>query len=195
VKKKPKYNQNSVIRGALRRAFARSPLVQEVMQESRREEPRYNKDGSRHKKNWVKRQCQVCNNWVSTSKMAVDHINPVVSVDDGFNDWNEFIARLWCDKTNLQRICDDCHDKKTQEERVARLLKQYTEELNDLERHVNLADGKRNLYGAGTNGYKDLIKLVNKYIAKKKTKGLEQIVERAKEIKERILILKKGYEK
>ena len=184
AKKKPKYNQNATIRGALRRAFARSPLVQEVMADSRREAPRYNKDGSRHKKNLVQRQCQVCGEWVSSSKMSVDHIVPVVSVDDGFQDWNEFIARLWCDKSNLQRICDPCHDKKTYAERIARLKIKYSNELDTLE---NLLDSPYKL------NYKDLIKTINKYIAKKKTTGLEEIVERALKIKERINVLKKTF--
>lgn len=179
MKKKPPYNQNSVIRGALRRAFARSPLVQEVMAESRREVPRYNKDGSRHKKNWVQRQCQVCEEWVSTSKMAVDHKDPVVSVDDGFQDWNEFIDRLWCNtsgKANLQRICDPCHDKKTQEERLTRLLKKYNQELYYLEMAI--------MQGIIPADWK---KILAKYTAKKKTKGLESIVQRAQQIKDSIL--------
>lgn len=175
MKKKPKYNQNSVIRGALRRAFARSPAVQEVMQASRRETPRFNKDGSRHKKNWVERQCQVCNGWVSTSKMAVDHIHPVVSVEEGFQDWNEFVARLWCDPSNLQRICDPCHDKKTQEERIARLLIKYSEELDAIETDV--------MKGIVPDDWK---KLLSKYTAKKKTKGLESVVQRALTLKEKL---------
>lgn len=130
AKKRPPYNQNSAIRGALRRAFARSPLVTEVMQESRREIPRYNKDGSRAKKNWVQRQCQVCDQWVGSSHIVVDHKDPVISIDDGFEDWNEFVARLWCDKSNLQRICDPCHDKKTAKERYERM---YSQELQSLD--------------------------------------------------------------
>lgn len=195
MKKKPKYNQNSVIRGALRRAFARSPAVQEVMNASRREIPRYTKSGERHKKNWVQRECQVCGAWVSTSKMAVDHINPVVSVDEGFQDWNAFVARLWCDASNLQRICDTCHDKKTQEERIARLKIKYMQELDAMEYDLAKTAGMRNLVGAATNGYKDLIKQINKYIAKKKTIGLEEIVERALKIKEQIVAIKTSYDK
>ena len=173
-KKKPKYNQNSVIRGALRRAFARSPAVQEVMQASRREVPRYNKDGSRHKKNWVQRQCQVCGEWVSTSKMAVDHIEPVISVEEGFQDWNEFIDRLWCDPKNLQRICDTCHDKKTSEERIARLFKQYSQELREIQYNWNELQ----------KDPKTLRKTLSKYTSKKKTKGLESIVQFAQELKD-----------
>jgi 5-methylcytosine-specific restriction endonuclease McrA len=131
-KSKPPYNQNAVIRGALRRAFARSPYVLEKMQESRREVPRYNKDGTRAKKNWVQRQCEVCQNWVGSTKITIDHISPVVSVDNGFQDWNVYIDRLWCNtlgKANLQRICDECHDKKTAKERFERM---YTREENQL---------------------------------------------------------------
>jgi hypothetical protein len=180
VKKKPKYNQNSVIRGALRRAFARSPLVQDIMQASRREVPRYKADGTRHKKNWVQRQCQVCDQWASASKMAVDHIDPVVSIDDGFQDWNEFIDRLWCNEmgpVNLQRICDMCHDKKTAEERIARLIKKYTLELNALQ-DIATCDWDTHRIDS-----KALLNAIKKYIAKKKTKGLEQIVERAQKLK------------
>lgn len=105
--------------------FSRSPLVREVLEESRQEFPRYKKDGTRHKKNWVKRQCQVCDQWVGASHIAVDHIDPVISVEHGKQDWNEFIDRLCCNtsgKANLQRICDPCHDKKTAKERYERML-------------------------------------------------------------------------
>lgn len=178
TKKKPPYNREAAIRGALRRAFSRSPLVQEVMNESRREVPRYNKDGSRHKKNWVQRECQVCGSWVSTSKMAVDHIDPVISVENGKESWDTFIDRLWCitaGKANLQRICDPCHDKKTQEERIARLLIKYSEELDAIETDV--------MKGIVPNDWK---KLLNKYTAKKKTKGLESVVQRALTLKEKL---------
>lgn len=138
-KKKPKWNWNSNIRGALRRMFARSPVVREVMQEGRRESPRYNKDGSVSKRNKVEYQCQVCGGWFPSKFMSVDHIEPVISPEHGFEDWNTFIERLCCDKSNLQRICSytkkhedstsefgrySCHYLKTQREaRILRELK------------------------------------------------------------------------
>jgi 5-methylcytosine-specific restriction endonuclease McrA len=174
MKKRPPYNQEAAIRGALRRAFSRSPIVQEVMAASRRQVPRFNKDGSRHKKDWVQRQCQVCDEWVSTSKMAVDHKIPVISVDHGKQSWDEFIARLWCDKSNLQRICDPCHDKKTQEERITRLLIKYTAELDNIEARwpILIIEPKA------------LLKQLSKFTAKKKTIGLESVVERAMKLKD-----------
>lgn len=183
MKKRPPYNQESAIRGALRRAFSRSPLVREVLEESRQEFPRYKKDGTRHKKNWVKRQCQVCSAWAPSSQIVVDHIVPVVDVDDGFQDWNQYVLRLWCPKYNLQRICDPCHDLKTATERIARLTKQYTSELDELEDAIQdmIAVG-----GVDKETIKRYKKLLSKYTAKKKTIGLKPIVQRACDLKDRI---------
>ena len=175
-KNKPKFNENAAIRGALRRLFARSPIVQEVVQSSRKEAPRYNKDGSRHKKNWVQRECQVCGAWVSSSKINVDHIVPVVSVDEGFIDWNTFVSRLFCNKNNLQRICSTCHDNKTHKETTSRLYKKYMEELDKLEVTISVSNIST----------KELTKTLNKYIAKKKTIEFQSVVQRAQELKNKI---------
>jgi len=129
MKKKPPFNQNAAIRGAIRRIFTRSPIVREVLMAGRREVPKYNKDGARAKKNAVQYECQVCSAWVGSTQVVVDHIKPVISVTDGFVDWNVFVDRLFCDKSNLQRICDTCHDKKTYDEKVSRLV------LNDLQEY------------------------------------------------------------
>lgn len=183
TKKKPKFNQEMAIRGANRRLFARSPSVFDKLNESRQEFPRYKNDGSRAKKNWVKRQCEVCNTWVGSSHIAIDHIDPVVPPEGfppNFDMWdrvNLFLRRLWCDKSNLQRICDTCHDKKTQEERIARLLKQYTDELADIKKNWDKL----------IKDPKSLKKTLSKYTAKKKTKGLESIVESAQYLKNQIL--------
>ena len=64
--------------------------------------------------------------------MSVDHITPVVSVDDGFLDFNTFIARLFCDASNLQVICDEDHQNKTNAERAERNRKKALQELQDL---------------------------------------------------------------
>ena len=175
AKKQPKYNKDAAIRGALRRAFARSPFVYEIVQESRREVPKYNKDGSLAKKPHVQRQCEVCNTWVGSTKIVVDHMLPVISVEDGFQDWNEFMERLWCDRSNLQRICSSCHDVKTQQERIERLVIKYTKELDILE------------LTSTPSTFKEIIKQLNKYISKKKSEGLIGIATRAADLKTKIL--------
>jgi 5-methylcytosine-specific restriction endonuclease McrA len=176
VKKKPTFNQNASIRGALRRMFARSPVIRDVMHKVRREVPRYNKDGSRAKKDAVQYLCAVCGTWTGSMSISVDHIAPVVAVEVGFIDWNQFVARLFCGPENLQVICDTCHNQKTNAERIARLTKQYTLELDELERTLD------------SSSLPLTLKTLKKYIAKSKTPGLQLIVERAKGLRDKILI-------
>lgn len=133
-KKKPKYNANSAIRSAIRRAFSRSPIVQQVLKEARSERPRYKKDGTLAKKPHVEYTCAICNRKFSSADVAVDHIDPVVEIDKGFIDWNTFIDRLgWERIHNLQVLCNyklkykskyggipSCHYQKTQIEKAIR---------------------------------------------------------------------------
>lgn len=188
-KKKSPYNKESAIRGALRRTFSRSPLVREVLEESRQEFPRYKKDGTRHKKNWVKRQCQVCNEWVPSSDIAVDHIDPVISIQHGKQSWSEYIDRLWCEtsgKANLQRLCSLCHADKSHRETIARLIIKYNGELNKIEANIVDLDNAQCDMTTRIQYHKDWRKLLSKYTSKKKTIGLEKIVERALELKKRL---------
>ncbi len=168
------WNQEAAIRGALRRTFSRSPVIREVLFKVRREVPKYNKDGSRAKKDAVQYRCNVCQSYVGSTKVSVDHIVPVVSVSEGFVDFNTFIARLFCDASNLQVICDSCHGIKTQSERIGRLLLQYDKELDNLELEVK----NKTLSKA------EALKMLKKYIAKKKTVGLDPVVQRALSIKD-----------
>lgn len=133
MKKRPPFNENAAVRSAIRRVFSRSPIVREVMFKVRREVPKYNKDGSRAKKDAVQYQCGVCKTWTKSTAISVDHIEPVISVDVGFQDWNEFVRRLFCKAENLQVICDDCHQKKTNKERFDRQLKKDQELIWSLE--------------------------------------------------------------
>ena len=187
AKKRPKFNQEMSIRGANRRLFARSPLVREKLEESRQEFPRYKNDGTRHKKNWVKRECEVCGNWVPSSQIAIDHIDPVVPPEGfpvHFDMWDRitlFLKRLWCDKSNLQRICDPCHNSKTKAERVARYHIQYNEELDILEQRI-----KSHIAAPAVMAHllKSTKKELSKYTAKKKTVDFPSVVQRALRLKE-----------
>ena len=132
AKKKKKFNENAAIRSAIRRIFSRSPVVIEVIEEGRRERPRYKKDGTPAKVPHVEYQCENCKRWFKKKDIAVDHIDPVIHPENGFQDWNTFVERLWCKKDNLQRLCNylvkdkdkhggvtSCHHQKTQAERKA----------------------------------------------------------------------------
>ena len=128
AKKKKKWNENATIRGALRRAFARSPVMQEKKYSVRKEFPQFKKNGDPMKRPAVRYQCAECGKWFKSTDVAVDHIDPVVN--DGFKDWNTFVDRLFCEIDNLQVLCNyklkdvdkydgivSCHLKKTREER------------------------------------------------------------------------------
>lgn len=170
---KKTWNQEAAIRGALRRVFSRSPVIREVLFKVRREVPRYNKDGSRAKKDAVQYRCNVCQTYVGSTLVSVDHISPVISVSDGFIDFNTFIERLFCDASNLQVICDGCHNAKTYSERITRLLGQYGKELDELELKVKTK----------SISTQDALTQLKKYIAKKKTIELSPVVQRALSIK------------
>ena len=47
----------------------------------------------------------------------VDHISPIVNPEIGFTSWDDFINNLYCDSTNLQVLCLQCHSMKSAEER------------------------------------------------------------------------------
>lgn len=77
---------------------------------------------------WVERGkylCASCGQVVPLTSSGkknvfVDHIEPVVSVEEGFKDWDTYIERMFCEQENLQLICGSCHKIKSDEERKAR---------------------------------------------------------------------------
>lgn len=184
TKKSKNFNIEMQIRGVNRRLFARSPIVRKKLEESRKEVPRYKKDGSLAKKPQVLRQCEVCGSWVPSTKISVDHIDPVVP-PNGFPEhldmWqrvNIFMQRLWCEESNLQRICDDCHAKKTYKEKIERLIVKYSKELEHIEQEFN-----NNLKNPEV--LKALLVKVKRYCTKK-SQGLESIKNKACDLRDRI---------
>lgn len=167
--KKPRHwNENAQLRGAWRRKFTQSPIVDEIMDAGTRRVPRYNKDGSRAKVDSKEIHCQVCNQWVKASlngknNAQVDHIIPVIdvlNVTGEVKDWNEYHDRLFCNKSNLQRICSPCHDMKTKKERETRQLEKDRIGLDDLEKRITFA--------RSVTEEKALKKEVAKYLTKTK---------------------------
>ena len=54
---------------------------------------------------------------VIKDKTNVDHIIPVIDPKKGFENWDTYITRMFCEKENLQVLCSKCHDKKTKDEK------------------------------------------------------------------------------
>lgn len=138
-------DEKTAILGAIRRLFRQSPQFKEVIEESRIEIPKYNKDGGLSKKPSVKRTCQVCGELFSSGNIAVDHIEPMVGLHLTTKDmtYAEIIRSVICKKTNLQRICNPkkgkkpdflqfCHQKKTHKENFIRKRWQVEFEKRDI---------------------------------------------------------------
>lgn len=77
---------------------------------------------------WVERGkylCAGCNEVVPLTlngkkNVFVDHLESVVDTKEGFQGWDVFIERLFCESDGLQVLCKECHDKVTAEEREER---------------------------------------------------------------------------
>jgi 5-methylcytosine-specific restriction endonuclease McrA len=61
-------------------------------------------------------QCNKCKNWFPDKKINVDHIHPAGSLNSA-NDLPGFVERLFCETDNLQVLCEQCHNFKTQKEK------------------------------------------------------------------------------
>lgn len=66
-------------------------------------------------------KCNICTKIVGRDEIHIDHIKPVVDLD-GFNTWDDYINSLFCDVSNLQAICEECHAKKSLKENQQRAL-------------------------------------------------------------------------
>ncbi len=104
----------NAIKGALRKAFARSTLHKSIIEASIIK----HLDPARPRvKTWCR--CAICKLPEAKSYMLVDHIEQVIPSHTSFEEQGveATIDRMWCAPSNLQSVCPSCHDKKTSEER------------------------------------------------------------------------------
>lgn len=107
---------NSFIKGGLRalsRKWPQKYAAINLANVGRRFDPKTGKESYRYK-------CAGCGNIFKSNEVQADHIDPVVSIEDGFIDWNEYIKRLLCEADNYQVLCVACHGVKTENERKQR---------------------------------------------------------------------------
>jgi 5-methylcytosine-specific restriction endonuclease McrA len=64
--------------------------------------------------------CSGCQDLFGPKEVALDHIVPVVDPKVGFTTWDDYIARLFCEKEGFQILCNSCHDAKTKVEDLMR---------------------------------------------------------------------------
>lgn len=57
-----------------------------------------------------KYRCAIClGENFGPKDIQLDHINPVIDPHNGFQDWNTYIERLFCDTEGWQIVCKACH--------------------------------------------------------------------------------------
>jgi len=106
----------TAIRTGLRQAFIRSKYRAEFLKTKRIEIPKYKKNGERAKRPHIRYLCEPCDMLFKSDEINVDHIKKVGSFVD-IMDITIFFFRIWCDFSNLQILCKDCHTIKTKKER------------------------------------------------------------------------------
>jgi len=84
----------------LRKYWLRWPARQNAIKQARIERGSY--------------QCNICKQiGFKRQDLHVDHIDPVVNVEDGFTTLDEFVSRLYVEENQLQATCHQCHELKT----------------------------------------------------------------------------------
>ena len=67
--------------------------------------------------------CASCKGEFVSKDVQVDHKKPVVDPKKGFQGWEIYIDRLFCETENLQVLCKPCHSVKTAQEKEQRKKK------------------------------------------------------------------------
>ena len=110
----------SFIQSALRKAFSRYPPKYGAMKKALVGK-KQNKTTGRMAYHY---RCSKCRKHFPSIDIQIDHKEPVVHVEKGFEDWNTYVERLFCSEDNLQVLCKSCHSKKSEGENRKRRKKQ-----------------------------------------------------------------------
>ena len=61
--------------------------------------------------------CELCLSWVPESQIEIDHINPCLGIN-GIDKVCGWIERAFVEIEGFQRLCKDCHQLKTNSEKL-----------------------------------------------------------------------------
>lgn len=63
-------------------------------------------------------RCNKCFKEFTSIDVQVDHIDPVVNPYIGFQSWDVYIERMFCEVSGYQVLCKDCHKVKSDREKL-----------------------------------------------------------------------------
>lgn len=66
-------------------------------------------------------KCNICKELFKPDEIVMDHVNPVVSIEYGFQDLGIYVESLFCKVEGFQAICRPCHEIKTKIENEQRI--------------------------------------------------------------------------
>lgn len=58
-------------------------------------------------------KCAGCGESFKEKDTIIDHIDPVVPLEEGFTNWDDFVNKLFVSVNKLQILCNSCSDVKT----------------------------------------------------------------------------------
>jgi len=90
-------------------------------------------------------RCAQCGCSFKRADVQIDHIEPVVSLKDGFTSWDDFIKRLYCSVDGFQIICTTCHDTKTIMEDALRATYNQERKAEDKEEAKKLKEFEKQM--------------------------------------------------
>jgi 5-methylcytosine-specific restriction endonuclease McrA len=107
-----------LLKGSIRRTFARSELRERVIEASVMKG--YSDPKRKRVKYWIK--CTICGNPEAKSNIQLDHVHPVIPIDSSFEEMSidDVVNRQWCEEENLKPVCKPCHEIKTKAENKER---------------------------------------------------------------------------
>lgn len=107
----------NLIKGGMRRVFCRAEIRKLVLN---RAEVVHSDPSRPRVKKWCR--CAGCKTIVPKYTCDVDHIEPVIPIGRHMKDMEigEVVDRIWCVESNLQVLCEVCHNEKSKKERKER---------------------------------------------------------------------------